>query len=175
MLLALGSLVASPPPAATTEISAPILPDGFVQIVAVDNLPRPTDMVLLPSGDMLVAQKGSGTGVAGSAEVRFVRQGALQDEPVITLSTNVEGDSGILAITADPGFAANGYFYIWYAPGEDAPAWQGTPVNRLSRLTFDPVTGTADPASSSRSYSTGWRGIPCTTAAACSLTLRVTC
>jgi glucose/arabinose dehydrogenase len=143
----IGLLLVLPVGAVTTEITAPILPDGFVQKLAVGNLARPTDMVLLPSGDMLVAQKGAGSGVAGVAAVRYVRQGALQATPVITLSANVEGDSGILAITADPDFADNGFFYLWYAPGESALAWQGTPSNRLSRFTFDPARGTADPAS----------------------------
>ncbi|MEZ4560673.1 MAG: hypothetical protein R2854_30270 [Caldilineaceae bacterium] len=50
--------------------------------------------------------------------------GAVREDAVLTLSVNAAGDSGLLAIALDAAFAANGYFYLYYATGEDALDWQ---------------------------------------------------
>ncbi len=123
------------------------LPPGFAVRTAVSGLRLPTDLAILPSGDLLIAEKGSGQGSAGMARVRLVRNGMLRSTPVITVSTSVQYDSGLASIILDPHFAHNGHFYLWYPTGEDALGWDGTPVSRLARFTFDPVTGRADPAS----------------------------
>ncbi len=120
------------------------LPPNFEMQIIVGGLQYPTDMVLLPSGDILVAEKGTGSGVEGVAHVRLVRQGILVTEPVVSVSVTVVGDSGIYSIVLDPDFASNHYFYLWYSVGANAMAWPGQSIDRLSRFTFDPQTGKAD-------------------------------
>lgn len=140
-------LLWQPVAAQTAEAQAMQLPDGFAVKTIARGLALPTDMVLLPAGDILVTEKGSGKDMEGKAAVRLVRQGVLQSEPVLTLSVSVAVDSGLVGIVLDPDFVTNGYFYLWYAPGESALAWPGESVNRLSRFTFDPVSGKALPTS----------------------------
>ncbi|MCB0156578.1 MAG: PQQ-dependent sugar dehydrogenase [Caldilineaceae bacterium] len=126
--------------------SATSLPPGFAITQVVTGLSLPVDMVFTPSGDILVAEKGQGD-ADGWASVRLVRNGILAPDPVITLSSTVINDSGIFGLALDPDFADNHHFYLWYATGSQAPNPPTTPVNRLVRLTLDPVTGIADPAS----------------------------
>ena len=120
------------------------LPSNFQMRTVVSGLRYPTDMALLPSGDILVVEKGAGLNENGVADVRLVRQGTLQEEPVVSLSVTVLGDSGIYSIVLDPNFAINHYFYVWYSIGAQALEWPGHSVDRLSRFTFDPISGQAD-------------------------------
>jgi glucose/arabinose dehydrogenase len=123
------------------------LPPRFVVRTVVSGLTLPTDMVILPSGDFLVTEKGVGSDEFSTAHVRLVRQGVLQPDPVLTLRVNERWDSGLYSIVLDPQFAANHYFYLWYSTGESSLGWQGKTVNRLSRFTYDPTSGKASPAS----------------------------
>lgn len=122
------------------------LPQGFRAVRILDGLRLPTDMVFLPSGDILITEKGTGRDAEGIARVRLVRQGVLRNEPVLEIGASVQVDSGLASIILDPNFAENNYFYLWYATGEESLGWTGKPANRLSRFTYNPVTGTANPA-----------------------------
>ncbi|MEZ4718478.1 MAG: PQQ-dependent sugar dehydrogenase [Caldilineaceae bacterium] len=135
------------PARAETRAAGLELPAGFYVRATVDGLAAPTDLAALPDGRLLVTEKGAGRDAAAVAAVRLVADGAVREEAVLTLSVNAAGDSGLLAIALDAAFAANGYFYLYYATGEDALDWRGATVNRLSRFTFDAATGRADPAS----------------------------
>jgi glucose/arabinose dehydrogenase/PKD repeat protein len=104
-------------------------------------------MVVLPSGDILVTEKGAGFTTDSIANVRLIRQGVLVADPVLTLSVNAFGDSGIHGIVLDPDFAHNHDFYLWYSVGKDGLAWRGFDQDRLSRFTYDPESGKADPLS----------------------------
>lgn len=141
-----GLLAGAPHDGTTAPAAGMSLPPGFAVRTVVSGLRLPTDFVFLPSGDMLVTEKGRGAGVEGVAQVRWVRQGVLQPEPVLELSVAVPFDSGLTSIVLDPHFAHNGHFYLWYSTGNQAVGWTGAAVNRLSRFTFDPATGRADPA-----------------------------
>ncbi len=123
------------------------LPPGFAVTRIAAGLTRPVDMAFTPNGDILVAEKGTGADETATAHVRLIRGGALQATPVLALSVNAYWDSGLQSIALDPDFATNGYFYLWYNTGADAPGWSGTTVTRLSRFTVDEASGTADPAS----------------------------
>lgn len=127
--------------------ASPLAPPGFTITQVVTGLNYPTDMIFLPTGDILVAEKGTGADTKGNARVRLIHNGILQEAPVITFSANVERDSGLLGIAVDPDFTNNHYFYVWYAAGILSPGWKGITHNRLARFTFDPETGTSDPAS----------------------------
>ena len=120
-------------------------PPGFSYTAYATGLNLPIDAEFMPDGGILVAEKGVGAGPDGVSAVRLVRDGTVQDVPVLSLSTNTFGDSGLLGLILDPDFAENGYFYVWYGTGNQAVGWGGTTVYRLSRFTFDPLSETADP------------------------------
>ncbi len=122
-------------------------PPGFQLSIYASGLNLPVDMAIMPDGGLLVAEKGSGFNASSLASVRLVRNGLLQPLPVLNLSTNSSGDSGINGIVLDPAFTANGWFYLWHASGVGSTGWAGQSVMRLTRYTFDPLTETADPAS----------------------------
>ncbi|HUF39910.1 MAG TPA: PQQ-dependent sugar dehydrogenase [Anaerolineales bacterium] len=124
-----------------------IQPPGFSYEPVASGLNLPIDAEFMPDGGILVAEKGAGAGIDGQSAIRLIRDGEVQEVPVLLLSTYTFGDSGILGLVLDPGFAGNGYFYAWYGTGRDALGWSGVTVYRLSRFTFDPLTETADPAS----------------------------
>jgi glucose/arabinose dehydrogenase/PKD repeat protein len=140
-----GGMLLSPALYAAGSVAS--LPPNFQMRTVVSGLNYPTDMVLLPEGDILVTEKGTGLAHDGVAHVRLVRQGVLVAEPVLSLSVMVEGDSGLMSILLDPAFDENHYFYLWYSVGEHAKAWSGNLVNRLSRFIFEPQSGKADPLS----------------------------
>jgi glucose/arabinose dehydrogenase len=65
----------------------------------------PTDIAFLPDGSILVAERG-GT-------VREIRDGELSAQPALDLSGDVWlPEGGLLAMTADPNFQANGFVYV---------------------------------------------------------------
>jgi PKD repeat protein len=107
----------------------------------------PVQMAFLPSGDILVAEKGTGHHENGISHFRLVKNGVVQETPVLTLSTHTYWDSGLLGFVLDPQFATNGYFYVWYAIGVNATGWTGESLLRLSRFAYDFHTETADPHS----------------------------
>ncbi len=120
------------------------LPPGFVVNTIATGLTHPVDMVFLPSGDILVAEKGSGQLDESWSSIKLVRNGVVQEEPVLTLSTNSFWDSGLLAMILDPDFASNNWFYVWYATGKSSAGWSGETVLRLSRFVYDVNLGKAD-------------------------------
>jgi glucose/arabinose dehydrogenase/PKD repeat protein len=123
------------------------LPPYFIARTVVSDLTIPTDMAVLPSGDILITEKGLGASAVSKADVRLVRKGLLLPEPVLTLGVNAQEDSGLMGIVLDPNFAQNNYFYLWYSTGEGSLGWGGATFNRLSRFIFDAASGTADPNS----------------------------
>ena len=123
------------------------LPPGFAEQTIVDGLDFPVDMEFLPSGDILVAEKGAGQFEDSWSSIKLIRNGSVQKEAVLTLSTNSYWDSGLLALVIDPDFATNKYFYVWYATGINSSGWTGESKLRLSRFVLNSQSGTADPAS----------------------------
>ena len=100
---------------------------------------------------MLVAQK--------NGVVRVVDNGTLRSTPLIDLSSQVNDnvvDRGLLGIAIHPNFATNPYAYLLYTydPPETAgrtglagPDGDGNRPSRLVRVTVNPNTMIADPAS----------------------------
>jgi glucose/arabinose dehydrogenase len=67
----------------------------------------PTDMVVLPDGRFLIAER--------AGVIRIVAANALQTTPVVTLDdVATGGEQGLLALAPDPEFPANGYVYAAY-------------------------------------------------------------
>jgi glucose/arabinose dehydrogenase len=97
------------------------LPPGFSESLLAGNLQSPSAMAVAPDGRVFIAEQG-GT-------VKVVKDGALLPSPLLTVSTNSDGERGLLGITVDPSFDDNGYVYVFYAV-------DGTEIhNRISRFT----------------------------------------
>lgn len=127
-------------------LSRTLLPPGFVETTVVDGLVLPTDFAFLPSGAILVAEKGGYEKGSELAHVRMVRDGLVLERPVVSVYSETFGDSGILGLILDPDFVHNRFFYLWYSTGTGALNWSGRSVFRLSRFYLDPISDTADPA-----------------------------
>src|SRR4051794_24662723 len=66
----------------TVDAAAVGLPPNFIARTVVSGLTLPTDMVILPSGDFLVTEKGEGSMEFSRADVRLVHSGVLIQDPV---------------------------------------------------------------------------------------------
>ncbi|MFI5041689.1 MAG: PQQ-dependent sugar dehydrogenase [Acidimicrobiales bacterium] len=122
------------------------VPAAFVDEL-VTGVGAPTDVAFLPDGRMLATSQGGTLYLfpppytSGTVALSF---GAS------VLCSNVE--RGLLGVAVDPAFAANGYVYLYHTfqkPGTTGcPTGSAGVVNRVSRFTFSPPTGsTVDAAS----------------------------
>lgn len=129
-------LIISQTPSTSAQSSRAVLPPGFDMDFIAGTLKLPVDMTFLPDGDIFVIEKGQGTSGNATAYIKWVNNGTLQEQPIYALQTTIRYDSGLLGIIADPNFAENKLFYVWYASeviGENATL-------RLVQLTFDEAT-----------------------------------
>jgi glucose/arabinose dehydrogenase len=102
-------------------VSAATLPSGFTQAVVASGISNPTAMAFAPDGRLFVCQQGG--------QLRVVKNGALLATPFLTVSTDTNGERGLLGVAFDPSFASNGFVYVYYTvPGSP-------PHNRLARFT----------------------------------------
>ena len=99
------------------------LPPGFSETVLVSNFSQPTSMEFAPDGRLFVALQGGW--------LRIIKNGQLLNTPFLDLNSRIDsnGERGLLGVTFDPNFAANGYVYVYYTVA-GAPAH-----NRVSRFT----------------------------------------
>lgn len=91
----------------------------FAQVVLETNLNEPTELELLGDGRLLYLQRRGAVKLYDPEEGR-VRQ--IAELPVYT-----KEEDGLLGVAKDPGFAQNGWLYIYYSAPD-------TSVNRLSRF-----------------------------------------
>ena len=100
------------------------LPAGFTQASLPGTLSSATALGVAPDGRIFVCEQ------AGA--LRIYKDGSLLAAPFATLPATASGERGLLGVTFDPAFAANGYVYVYYTAT--------SPVihNRVSRLTADP-------------------------------------
>ncbi|NDJ19284.1 PQQ-dependent sugar dehydrogenase [Myxacorys almedinensis] len=120
---------ASPNPAASqpldrscTSIDQGFGAPGTVNVRAeevVNGLEVPWGIAFLPNNEMLVTER--------PGQVRLVRNGQLESNPVATLPVSDRGEGGLLGIATHPDFATNRLFYLYYT------AQGGTPANRVER------------------------------------------
>jgi glucose/arabinose dehydrogenase len=89
-------------------------------VVIASGLNRPTAMAIAPDGRIFVAEQG-GT-------LRVIKSGALLPTPFLSVSVTSSNERGLLGVTFDPDFAANGYVYVYYTAASPV-------VNRVSRFT----------------------------------------
>ena len=100
-------------------------PAGFSLGALTGALSAATALAVAPDGRLFVCEQ------AGT--LRVFKNGALLATPFATLTTSANGERGLLGVTFDPAFAANGYVYVYYTSALPAPH------NRISRLTANPA------------------------------------
>ena len=111
-------------------VSLPSDPVRFTKIpLSVGKFYEPTEMTILPSGDILVAQR-RGELMMYDAVSKELNEVAKLDVYHQTSVKNVNAEEGFMGLQADPNFAENNWLYAFYAPKE------GPSVNRLSRFKF---------------------------------------
>ena len=94
----------------------------FSDTAVVQGLNAPTDFAFTPDGRMLILEK--------AGRVRIVVNGALQATAALDIAANVDDgfEKGLLGICLHPGFASNGYIFLYYTTN--------TPRNQISRFTM---------------------------------------
>ena len=98
-------------------------------ILAQGEFFEPTEFTILPNFDILVTQR-RGEILLYKHDSHKVKQVGFLDVYWKTKHTpNVNAEEGLLGIQADPNFATNHFFYVYYSPTD-------TSVNRLSRFTL---------------------------------------
>jgi glucose/arabinose dehydrogenase len=85
----------------------------------------PWGIAFLPSGDALLTER--------PGRIRLLRAGKLEPSPVATIQVGEQGEGGLLGIAADPRFAENRRFYVYYTARKG-----GRNVNRLVRWILAP-------------------------------------
>jgi glucose/arabinose dehydrogenase len=85
----------------------------------------PWGIAFLPGGDALVTER--------PGRIRLLRGGSLQPDPVATIAVGEQGEGGLLGIAADPRFAENRRFYVYYTADKGRRT-----VNRLARWVLAP-------------------------------------
>ena len=97
-------------------------PAGFTRNEGwVTGLSGSTAIAQAPDGRMFVAQQGGA--------LRVVKNGALLAAPFMQLSVDAAGERGLIGVALHPGFASNGFVYVYYTSTE------GGSHNRISRFT----------------------------------------
>lgn len=101
-------------------------PAGFTKNEAwVSALSAATAFAQAPDGRLFVAEQGG--------NLRIVKNGSLLTTPFLQLTVDPAGERGLLGVALHPGFAGNGFVYVYYT----------TPVggthNRVSRFTASGV------------------------------------
>ncbi len=85
---------------------AATLPSGFSETLVANGLSSPTAMAFAPDGRLFVCQQGG--------QLRVIKNGVLLATPFLSLAVDSQGERGLLGVTFDPDFSANGYVYVYY-------------------------------------------------------------
>ena len=116
-----------------TKVSSQIPPDSdrFAKVTLSEGqFFEPTEMAVLPNGDVLVAQR-RGEVILYNDETKELSEVLKLDVYSKTLNTpGVNAEEGLMGLQKDPDYENNHWIYLYYAPTGDK--W----VNRLSRFKF---------------------------------------
>ncbi|MFK7920585.1 MAG: PQQ-dependent sugar dehydrogenase [Bacteroidia bacterium] len=96
-------------------------PQGFVDVLVLDNLSRPNGITFDDNGQMYLWEK--------AGKVFVVQNGVLQTTPLVNIQEEVSsyGDLGLNGFTLDPDFLNNGYIYLFYSLDKHHLLFFGTP------------------------------------------------
>lgn len=103
------------------------LPLGFAEVQLATGL-DPSAMEFAPDGRLFVLEK--------PGRVRIVKNDTLLPTPFLTLATDNYNERGLSGIAFDPGFATNGFVYLYYTVLNGVPG--ASTHNRVIRVTADP-------------------------------------
>ncbi len=113
--------LANPAQGATT------VPQGFGKARVTGGLSDPTAMAFAPDGRLFVSEQ--------AGKLRVIKNGRLLRKPFLRVRSDARGARGLIGVAFDPGFASNGYVYVYYT----VPATSSRPAhNRVSRFKADP-------------------------------------
>lgn len=118
LLLIVPPLAQADPP---ERVLAATLPAGFTESPVAMGLSSPTAMAIAPDGRIFVAEQGG--------QLRVIKNGSLLAAPFVSVTTDTDGERGLLGVAFDPDFAANKYVYVYYT------VQASPPHNRVSRFT----------------------------------------
>lgn len=120
--------------------AAPILPNGYQIETVVSGFNLATTFSYANSNEVFVAEKNGKI-------VRVLNNQILPTTVYQISNVNDFWDRGLLGMTLDPNFASNGYIYLSYTYENSPAVYDGPKTARIVRITYNPSTGTADPAS----------------------------
>lgn len=102
----------SPPPAGKTPTIISNNSDLKIELV-YKGLEYPSNMVFLNSTDILVLEKNNG-------QVRLVRDGTIQQEPVLDVTVSTEDESGLLGIDVfkDSSGSNKSYAFVYFTESQ---------------------------------------------------------
>ncbi len=86
----------------------------FTTVVLAENLEEPIELAVLPDERVLFVERRGGVNLYTPANGRVRRIATI---PVSTkYADSSQGEDGLLGLAADPGFATNGWIYLFYSP-----------------------------------------------------------
>jgi glucose/arabinose dehydrogenase len=104
---------------ADTQLAAP----------SANPLSSPTAIVPLDGGRALILEKGGAVRVLQA-------DGSMATDDALTLSVCTDSEEGLLGAAVDPGFAQNGFVYLYYTRNAGNCALSTGRFNRVSRFTM---------------------------------------
>lgn len=119
-------------------------PSFFSQQSVAREIDAPTAFAFLPDGRILIAEK-FGLIRVWNPDPNI----GLLDAPLMNIHTKVNdySDHGLIGLTVDPNFAANGYIYLAYTYENNPANYTAAKTARVARYTVSPPTAnTANPA-----------------------------
>ena len=123
--------------------SGPSMLDPNLSVkTVVSGLSQPTMMAFIGDNDFFVLEKNTG-------KVQRVTNGAIQSPAPLDLAVNSASERGLLGIALHPGFALNGYVYLYWteiSTGVDSTNIAEVPLlgNRVDRYIWNGATLTFD-------------------------------
>jgi len=125
------STTPTPTPSATPSGTPTAAPKPRVAATVVEGIAVPWGIVFLPEGDALVGARDTG-------ELFLVREGSKQLVGTLAVRSRIDegGETGLLGLALDPGFADNRTVYAYLSTDDD---------NRIVRMTYDGGLGAPEP------------------------------
>ncbi|MGH7521347.1 MAG: ThuA domain-containing protein [Gemmatimonadales bacterium] len=91
----------------------------FTKVVLAEQLEEPIELAVLPDERVLFVERRGGVNLYTPADGRVRRIATI---PVSTKYTDSsQAEDGLLGLAADPGFATNGWIYLFYSPAGPEP------------------------------------------------------
>ncbi|HKQ65248.1 MAG TPA: LamG-like jellyroll fold domain-containing protein, partial [Methylomirabilota bacterium] len=129
-MLAVAAATPAPTHAQITFVDPQFVTETVAQLPAF----TPVGLTFAPDGRIFIWQK--------SGIVRIVKDGALLSTPFLDIQSQVNqcNDRGLLGFALDPGFATNGFVYLFHTLEESGnPSSCGAKTSRLIRVTASSI------------------------------------